>query len=232
MVTLSLELTAEQKLLELLAAIEHVGVWLSVCAWFSVAVGAVAMVHVLRHERRRGIWRAAAIVGAVALVANLADYFVTLSVTPDLSLEANPLGRNVLEHYGLRAAKWYGLTGKILVSILAGQMFAFYLANRDRLFPAQARSFAEFLFRMGNRSKTICARFVAFFTAFCFFFAGVQLFYFYVAYLNWLVHSEVRSRLLSAPVALFVLLISLAVAFVAVTYRGYVASSAKDEKIA
>lgn len=39
MATLSLELTAEQKLLELLAAIEHVGVWLSVCACFSVAVG-------------------------------------------------------------------------------------------------------------------------------------------------------------------------------------------------
>lgn len=165
------------------------------------------------------------IVGAVALVANLADYFVTLSVTPDLSLEANPLGRNVLEHYGLQVAKWYGLTGKILVSILAGQMFAFYLANRERLFPTQARSFPEFLFRMGNCSKTVCARFVAFFTVFCFFFAGIQLFYFYIAYLNWLVHSELRSHLPSVPLALLLLLCSVAIAFVAVTYRGFVVRS-------
>ncbi|MFQ5539590.1 MAG: hypothetical protein ACE5FB_04265 [Candidatus Binatia bacterium] len=224
----------EEGLLSLLAVIEGVGVWLSVLAWFTVAGGAVAMCYVLRHERRRAIWVAAAIVGVVALVANMADYVVTLYRTPDLGLEANPLGRNVVKHFGLEMAKWYGLTGKIFVSILAGQMFAFYLANRERLFPIQAGSLTEFILRMGNRSNTLRERLVASFTIFCFFFAGVQLFYFYIAYLNWLVHSELRNHLPSVPVALFLLLLSLIIAFVGLTYRGFAVRSpaTKRENIA
>jgi len=215
----------EERLLRLLASIEQVGVWLSILAWISAAAGAVVMAYVLRNEKRRAMWVPAVIVGAVALVANLADYVITLHVTPDLALEANPLGRNVVEHFGLCAAKWYGLTGKILVSIIAGQMFAYYLANRERLFPTQAGSFPEFLIRMGNRSTTVRERLLASFTVFCFFFAGVQIFPFYIAYLNWLVYSPFRNSLPSVPVALFLLLGSLAIAFVAVTYRGFVASS-------
>lgn len=224
----------EEGLLSLLAVIEGVGVWLSVLAWFTVAGGAVAMCYVLRHERRRAIWVAAAIVGVVALVANMADYVVTLYRTPDLGLEANPLGRNVVKHFGLEMAKWYGLTGKIFVSILAGQMFAFYLANRERLFPVQAGSLTEFILRMGNRSNTLRERLVASFTIFCFFFAGVQLFYFYIAYLNWLVHSELRNNLPSVLVALFLVLLSLIIAFVGLTYRGFAVRSpaTKRENIA
>lgn len=224
----------EEGLLSLLAAIEGVGVWLSVLAWFTVAGGAVAMCYVLRHERRRAVWVAAAIVGVVALVANMADYVVTLYRTPDLGLEANPLGRNVVKHFGLEMAKWYGLTGKIFVSILAGQMFAFYLANRERLFPIQAGSLTEFILRMGNRSNTLRERLVASFTIFCFFFAGVQLFYFYIAYLNWLVHSELRNNLPSVLVALFLVLLSLIIAFVGLTYRGFAVRSpaTKRENIA
>jgi uncharacterized protein with PQ loop repeat len=215
----------EERLLSLLAVIEGVGVWLSVLAWFTVAGGAVAMFYVLRHERRRAVWVTAAIVGGVALVANMADYVVTLYRTPDLGLEANPLWHNVVEYFGLEMAKWYGLTGKIFVSILAGQMFAFYQANRERLFPVQAGSLTEFLFRMGNRSNTLRERLVASFTIFCFFFAGVQLFYFYIAYLNWLIHSELRNHLPSVPVALFLLLLSLILAFVGLTYRGFAVRS-------
>ncbi len=212
----------EEGLLSLLAVIEQAGVWLSVLAWFTVAGGAVAMVYILRTEKRRVVWVAAAIVGAVALLANMADYVVTLYRTPDLGLEMNPLWRNVVDHFGLVVAKWYGLTGKIFVSIVAGQMFAFYLANRERLFPVEARSLLQFLLRMGNRSKTLRELFVALFTIFCFFFAGIQLFYFYIAYLNWLVHSELRNHLPSVPVALFLLLLSLTIAFVGLTYRGFV----------
>ncbi|MEE8243243.1 MAG: hypothetical protein V3R61_07140 [candidate division NC10 bacterium] len=212
----------EEGLLSLLAVIEQAGVWLSVLAWFTVAGGAVAMVYILRTEKRRVVWVAAAIVGAVALLANMADYVVTLYRTPDLGLEMNPLWRNVVDHFGLGVAKWYGLTGKIFVSIVAGQMFAFYLANRERLFPVEARSLLQFLLRMGNRSKTLRELFVALFTIFCFFFAGIQLFYFYIAYLNWLVHSELRNHLPSVPVALFLLLLSLTIAFVGLTYRGFV----------
>ena len=224
----------EEGLLSLLAVIEGVGVWLSVLAWVSAAAGTVAMVYILRTEKRRAVWVAAAIVGGVALVANMADYVVTLYRTPDLSLEMNPLWRNVVDHVGLVVAKWYGLTGKIFVSIVAGQMFAFYLANRERLFPVGARSLPQFLLRMGNRSQTIRERFVALFTIFCFFFAGIQLFYFYIAYLNWLVHSELRNHLPSVPVALFLLLLSLTIAFVGLTYRGFAVRSPapKHENIA
>ncbi|MFQ5847977.1 MAG: hypothetical protein ACE5IQ_09975 [Candidatus Methylomirabilales bacterium] len=221
---------AEDQLLRLLAMIEQAGVWLSVLAWFSVAGGTAAMSYVLRTEKRRGVWVAAGIVGGVALVANLADYVVTLYRTPNLGLEANPLWHNVVEHFGVWVAKWYGLTGKIFVSILAGQMFAFYLANRKRLFPVRAGSLTEFLFRIGNRSKTLRERLAALFTVFAFFFAGVQLFYFYIAYLNWLLHSELRNRLPSVPVALSLLLCALAIAFVAVTYRGFSASSPPEAR--
>ena len=216
---------AEERLISLMVAIEQVGVWLSVLAWFSLVAGTIGMGYVLRKEKRRSVWGAAAIVGGVALVANLADYFVTLSVSPDLSLEANPLWRNVVGYFGLSVAKWYGLTGKIMISILAGQLFAFYLANRERLFPVRAGSVPQFLFRMGNRSRTLRERLVASFTVFAFFFAGVQFFSFYIAYLNWLVHSELRNHLPSVPVALFLCLCSLTVAFVAATYRGFVDSS-------
>lgn len=224
----------EDGMLRLMIAVQQLGVWPAVLAWVSAAAGTVAMVYILRTEKRRAVWVPAAIVGAVALVANLADYFITLYRTPDLSLEVNPLWRNVVDHFGLVVAKWYGLTGKIFVSIVAGQMFAFYLANRERLFPVGARSFPQFLLRMGNRSQTIRERFVASFTIFCFFFAGVQLFYFYIAYLNWIGQSEFRNQLPSVPVALILLLCLLAIAFVALTYRGFVVSSPapKHENIA
>ncbi|MFQ5803642.1 MAG: hypothetical protein ACE5JQ_12165 [Candidatus Methylomirabilales bacterium] len=220
----------EEGLISLLAMIARAGVWLSVLAWFTVAGGTVAMIYILRAEKRRAIWVAAAIVGVVALVANMTDYVVTLYRTPDLGLEANPLWQNVVESFGLSVAKWYGLTGKVFVSILAGQMFAFYLANRERLFPVRARSLTEFLLRMGNRSRTLRERFVALFTIFGFFFAGIQLFYFYIAYLNWLVDSELRTHLPSVPVALFLLLLSLTIAFVGLTYWGFTLRSPATER--
>ncbi len=155
---------------------------------------------------------------ALALTANLVDYFVTLRISPDLALEANPLWRNVVDRWGLRVAKWYGLTGKILVSLLAGQMFAFFLSNLHRLYPTRARSLAEFLRRMGDRSKTRRERLAALFTLFAFFFAGIQLLYFYIAYLNWVEYSR---HLPSVPLAILFLIGAVALAFAAVSYRAF-----------
>jgi hypothetical protein len=129
----------EDELFRLLSTIERIGVWLSILAWVTVAGGAVAMAYVLRHETRRAVWTAAAIVGIVALLANLTDYFVTLYRSPDLALEANPLWRNIVDSFGLLVAKWYGLTGKFLVSVLAGQMFAFLLVESGETLPGSRR---------------------------------------------------------------------------------------------
>jgi hypothetical protein len=218
----------ETELLRLMAMIEQVGVWPAVLAWITAVVVPLIMAYVLRTEKRRTVWVAAAIVGVVALVANLADYVVTLHMTPDLNLEANPLWRNVVDHFGLTVAKWYGVTGKICVSIAAGQMFAFCLVNRARLFPREAGSLPQFLGRLGTRPETFRERIVALFTEFAFFFAGVQLFYFYIAYVNSLVHSVFPHYLPSVPLALFLLLGALTIAFVAITYRGFTARSSLD----
>jgi hypothetical protein len=84
--------------------LEGLGVWLAVVAWLAVSLGAAAMAYVLRNEKVT-IWRRASLVGMVALAANLADYFVTLQRRPNLTFEANPLWRNIVDHFGLRIAK-------------------------------------------------------------------------------------------------------------------------------
>ena len=201
--------------------LERLGVGLSIAAWCAVAVGVAAMTFAMRRERRTGIWVAAATVAGVSLVANLADYLITLARSPDLALESNPVWRGVIDHFGLEVAKWYGLTGKILVSVLAGQMFAFYLSNVDRLFPSEACSLPGFLRQMGDRSRNVRERLLALFTLFAFFFAGIQLFYFYIAYWNSLENPADLDRLPSVPAAVSIMIALLSIAFAAVTYGRY-----------
>jgi len=219
----------EEELFRLLSMLEGLGLWPSVVAWLVVAGGCAIMTVVLRHERSNRVWVPAAIVGTLALAANLTDYFVTLALSPDLASEANPLWRNVAAGWGLRVAKWYGLTGKILVSCLAGQMFAFFLANLPRLYPSRADSLGEFLRRMGDRSKTRRDRVLALFTLFAFFFSGIQLLYFYIAFLNWLDGALLLDRLPSVPSAILLLLLAISAAFALVSYRAFLraASSGK-----
>ncbi|HYX68775.1 MAG TPA: hypothetical protein VE825_06560 [Terriglobales bacterium] len=216
---------AEQALFRLMALVQRLGVGLSWLAWITVAVGALLMAWVLRGERRAGIWMPAAIMGLVALAANLADYFVTLRRSPDLALEANPLWRLVVDRYGLAVARWYGLTGKILVSILAAEMTAYYLAHRHRLFPEHAGSLAQFVLHLGSRCGSRGERLAALFTVFAFFFAGLNLLYFYIAYTNWLQDPVWLDRLPSAPVAVMMVVAGLAISFVLLTWRAFVGAS-------
>jgi len=211
---------AEDSLFRLLAWVESLGVWLAVVAWLAVALGCTAMAYLLRNERV-AIWRRASLVGIVALAANLADYFVTLRHSPDLAFEANPLWRNVVDHFGLRTAKWYGLTGKLLVSVLAAQMFAFYLSRRETIYPAQARSLLDFLLRMGSRARTFRERMLGLFTIFAFFFAWMNVFYVYIAYTNSLDNLEVLEQLPSIPVSILIFVTTLAIAFSLTTYRAF-----------
>lgn len=211
---------ADDSLFRLLALLERLGVWLAVVAWLAVALGAAAMACVLRNERAT-IWRRASLVGILALAANFADYFVTLQRSPDLTFEANPLWRNVVDHFGLRIAKWYGLTGKVFVSVLAAQMFAFYLSQRETIYPAQARSLLHFLMRMGSRARTFRERLLGLFTIFAFFFAWVNVFYFFIAYTNSLDNPNVLERLPSVPVSILIFVATLVIAFLLTTYRAF-----------
>lgn len=210
----------EELLFRSLVLLERLGVWLSVLAWLTVALGVAAMAYILRNEKL-AIWRPALVFGLMALSANLADYFVTLYRSPDLSWEANPLWRNVVDRFGLTVAKWYGLTGKILISVLAAQMLAFYLGNRKRLFPVQACSPLEFLARMGSQARTLRERVLGLFTIFAFFFAGVNLLYFYIAYTNWVDNPEGFVPLPSLPVSLLLFVSTVAVVFGVLTYREF-----------
>src|SRR3954470_6432313 len=143
---------ADELLARLLTWIEGWGVWLSWLAWATVVFGAIAMLRATRGVRGWKIWTAALVVTVLGVVAHMADYLITLQRSPDLALEMNPLWRNVVQHYGLSVAKWYGLTGKLLLSLLAGQTTAFYLGNRVRLFPrASGLAAWTFLRHMGER---------------------------------------------------------------------------------
>lgn len=210
----------EDLLFRLLALLERLGVWLAVVAWLAVALGTGAMALVLRNERVT-IWRRASLVGILALAANLADYFVTLQRSPDLAFEANPLWRNVVDHFGLQIAKWYGLTGKIFVSVLAAQMFAFYLSQRETIYPAQAHSLLDFLMRMGSRARSFRDRLLGLFTIFAFFFAWVNVLYFYIAYTNSLDNPDMLEKLPSVPVSILILVTMLSIAFSLTTYRAF-----------
>lgn len=211
---------AEDFLFRFLVWVERLGVWLAVLAWLVVALGSAAMAYLLRKERT-SIWLRASLVGIVALAANLADYFVTLRHSPDLAFEANPLWRNVVDHFGLRIAKWYGLTGKLFVSVLAAQMFAFYLTRREMIYPTQARSLLHFLLRMGTRAHTFRERVLSLFTIFAFFFAWINVFYLYIAYRNSLDKLDVLERLPSVPVSALIFVAALAIAFSFTTYRAF-----------
>jgi len=207
-------------LFRLLALLERLGVWPAVVAWLAVALGAAAMAYVLRKEEVT-IWRSASLAGLLALAANLADYFVTLRHSPDLALEANPLWHNIVDHFGLSIARWYGLTGKLFVSVLAAQMFAFYLSRREGIYPPQAHSFLDFLLRMGTRAHTLRERALGLFAIFAFFFAWINVFYFYIAYTNSLDDPDVLEKLPSVPVAILIFVAMLAIAFSLTTYRAF-----------
>ena len=213
---------SDDLLIRLLAWVEGWGVWLSWLAWATVFFGALAMLRATRGVRGRRIWMWAFVVTALAVVAHLADYWITLRRSPDLALELNPLWRNVVTRYGLGWAKWYGLTGKLLVSVLAGQMTAFYLGNRARLFPREsAAGLPGFLRRMGERSAGWRERAAALFTIFAFFFAGLTFFYFYIAYQNSITDPKMLDLLPPTAVAVLAYVVLLVVAFVVMTYRAY-----------
>lgn len=199
------------------ALTERLGFPLVVAAWVTVFSGVVAMAVVLRRRAARGVWGWALLVGGVGLAPHLLDYFVTLRITPDLSLEANPIWKLALAHLGLAWAKAYGLTGKVLVSVLSAQLFAWYLAQRDELFPAEAASFAEFVGRLGAGARH-AANIRSFFA---YAFALFGPYFFYVTLLN--VTGETSwAAVLPGPIpAIAVYLLGVAASYFALAWRAF-----------
>ena len=197
------------------------GIWLSVAALLTVFMGCLGMSLLLRHERRGKTWKTAVLAGTLALAANLADFYVTFYRSPDLYLELNPVWRNVIDKWGITTAWWYGFCGKVLLSVLAGLMAAFYIKHRERLYPDRAIDFFAFIRRMGERSKDWRDRLSGLFTIFCFFFAWIQLFGFYIAYLNWQVNSMSRQQMPPVLLALASVLLGIGAVFLVFTYRAF-----------
>ncbi len=204
------------------ACAERLGLPLAILAWGSVFFGAVGMAGVLRRHSLRPFLLPSLGVGALALFAHSLDYWVTLRMSPTLAMEANPIWRIVIDSFGLRLALAYGLSGKLLLSVLSFEFFAYYLVQRERLYPAGVgglRSFWGSYGRTGNGYQAV--RGVNLVNFFCFAFALQSPFVAYVALLNSLVNQPLYLRLPSMPTALVLYLGALAASYPLVTYRAF-----------
>lgn len=210
--------------------IEKLGLPLSILAWLSVFFAAIAMGIFLGRFSLRKVWIPSLIVGGISLTAHLLDYFVTLKVSPTLSHEANPIWRIVIDNFGLNFARLYGLTGKILLAMLSFEFFAYYLIQRDNLFPKHTRGFLSFWREFGiseGRRPVVC--FSNLTNIFCFTFALLGPFIFYVVFLNSLSLSPLYYRLPSLPSALVLYTFGLVIAYLVTTYQVF-KSSCKNRR--
>jgi hypothetical protein len=108
----------------------------------------------------------------------------------------------VVDKLGLGMAKWYGFTGKVLLSLLSFQFFAYFLIQREELLPKLAKSFSDFWNRFGMiEGKSAVLRFRNIANFFSFLFALSGPFYFYITFLNTVTNEKLYLRLPSMPVA-------------------------------
>ena len=207
--------------------IEPFGASVAVIAWVTVFTECLGLAALLMRRPIRQVWRPALAVGGASLLAHVLDYAVTLRVSPDLGIEANPLWRIVIERWGLGPAKIYGLSGKVLLAVLSFELFAFYLLQRTSLFPESAASFADFWRHFGARrgpgGPVDWKRVASFFS---YSFALVGPFFFYVALLNSLAESPAYNRLPAMPIVLGLYLAATTASYLVLTYRAFLDSAA------
>jgi hypothetical protein len=204
------------------AFVEGLGVPLAILAWATVFFGAAGMAGVLARHSLRACFLPALGVGAFALFAHSLDYWVTLRMSPTLAMEANPIWRIVIDAFGLRLALAYGLSGKLLLSVLSFECFAYYLVQRERLYPTGADGLRSFWGAYGRTSSGYEAvRWANLVDFFCFGFALLSPFVAYVALLNSLVNNSAYLRLPSMPAVLVVYLGALTASYPLVTYRAF-----------
>ena len=198
---------------------ELFGLPLSIVAWITVFAGSIGMLLVLRKHSLNEKIKLPLIIGLATLIAHFADYYITLKVSPDLSLEANPLWRNMIDSFGLNIAKWYGLTGKIFLSILSFEFFAFYMIKRKSMFPVAASNIVSFYQQFGKTQTIRKINVECIINYFSFMFALLGPFYFYVALLN--SDSLFQDVLPAAPIVLIFYLFSLTILYFMLNYLAF-----------
>ena len=205
-----------------LPKIEALGPPAAIIAWLFILGAVVFLAYILKHYWIPKIWVPSLVVGLVSFAAHMMDYIATLQLSPDLSMEMNPIWRIVIDHYGLNIAKFYGLTGKAFLSILAAECFAYYIVQREYLFPKKARNFFSFWRYYGTRGRGLGRmRWPTMVNFFCFCLAFIGPFYFYVAFMNTLVDDPLRSSLPPILSVLFIDLIVVTAGYFTMTYRAF-----------
>ena len=212
-------MSADELLEASFALVARLGVPLAVAAWLTVFGGALAMGAILRSVDTRGAWPMSIAVGLTGLAAHLLDYFVTLSITPDLSMEANPIWRLVIDNFGLSVALGYGLTGKLLLSLLSAQLFAWHLSHRASLFPPRASGVGDFVKQLGKGAPRM-GNIRSFFS---FAFALFGPYFFYITFMNVMgtSQSDWYERLPSPPVAILGYFVLVTAAYFGTMWRAF-----------
>ena len=195
----------------------RLGFPLIIGAWLTVFGFCIGMALVIKKRLPRAVLISSLIIGGLSLAAHLLDYFGTLRITPDLAVEANPIWRIVVDRLGLTAARWYGLTGKIMLAVLSFEFFAYYISGRARLLPKAARGFVDFWGKYGENAHS-GSRLANFFA---FLFALIGPFCFYIALLNALSDSRDYDRMPAMPIALAAYIIILAVIYLYGNYSSW-----------
>jgi hypothetical protein len=196
---------------------------LAIAAWPVALLAVLGLGWVLRPHLRAH--RAAFLaVLAVSLTAHLLDTALTLYITPDLALEANPLWTYVVEAAGLQIAIIYGFTGKVLTAFLHAECFVAYLALRSRMYPSESTNFQTFVARFGATADGGVS-WVRIAAMAAFIFGTFSPFFFYICLLNaiggvW-EDFALYDALPSPLVATFVWGAALAGAFYVVSWRAF-----------
>lgn len=212
-------MTPDQLLEQSFAMVARLGIPLAVAAWLTVFGGALAMGAILRASDTKGVWPSAIAVGVTGLAAHMLDYFVTLRITPDLAMEANPIWRVVIDNFGLSVARAYGLTGKLLLSVLSAQLFAWHLSHRASLFPAQANGVGDFIQQLGRGAP----RMGNIRSFFAFAFALFGPYFFYITFMNVTGEAsyDLYEKLPSPPVAIVGYFVLVTFAYFATMWRAF-----------
>ena len=202
--------------------VARAGMPLAILAWITVFFAALAMVFVLRRHNLKGRLGGPLLVGGLSLFAHLLDYQVTLEVSPDLAMEANPLWNVIVDRLGLPLARAYGFSGKVLLSVLSFEFYAFYVAQREFLFPEKHCGFWGFQRAFGDPNGSgLHIRINRLVNLFAFLFAWVGPFMFYIALLNSVTDQVWISWLPAMPMALAGWMFAEIFAYMLFSYRAY-----------
>ncbi|MCK4666749.1 hypothetical protein KAU33_08360 [Candidatus Dependentiae bacterium] len=186
--------------------VELMGLPISILAWLSISVGSILMIFVLRKYSLKGKWVSPLILGIVSLITHLSDYWITLSISPDLQYEMNPIWIIIINNFGLKIALWYGFTGKIFLSILAFEFYAFYKVSITNLFPEKSGSFKYFLKNFGKSTKKKLINLPFIYNFFSFMFAFLNPFYLYIVFMNAISDKELYSKMPAIPIVILIYL--------------------------